>query len=74
MDGCLPDPDKKYPLRSDGPANFAFSATEPEFCTCSGNSHSIGYWYLLHPKGYPSFLLALPQTGMLVECLTRASS
>ena len=25
MDGCLPDPDKKYPLRSDGPANFAFS-------------------------------------------------
>ena len=26
MDGCLPDPYKKYPLRSDGPANFAFSA------------------------------------------------
>ena len=25
MDGCLPDPNKKYPLRSDGPANFAFS-------------------------------------------------
>ena len=25
MDGCLPDPDKKYPFRSDGPANFAFS-------------------------------------------------
>ena len=25
MDGCLPDPYKKYPLQSDGPANFAFS-------------------------------------------------
>ena len=33
MDGCLPDPDKKYPLRSDGPANFAFSGIMPGFST-----------------------------------------
>ena len=38
MDGCLPDPDKKYPFRSDGPANFAFSASPEQlllvlYCT-----------------------------------------
>ena len=38
MDGCLPDPDKKYPLRSDGPANFAFSAVANRW------QHDAGYW------------------------------
>ena len=52
MDGCLPDPDKKYPLRSDGPANFAFSvcchvittdnrASPPDICK------SFCWWQVL---------------------------
>ena len=42
MDGCLPDPDKKYPLRSDGPANFAFSGIA--LSTLCGLQQTSGIW------------------------------